>query len=733
MAGVPGRLPRAEDVLENAQDAFIATDADNRVIAWNAEAERVFGWLREEAIGRDAPELVIPERHRAAYRDAVARFLATGDGPLLEPRIRVLGVHRSGREFPCELTVTPLEVDGDCTFNAFARDISERLRADRYRDAQLALTRVITSAAALDEALAQILRALCETLRWDGGEIMLLDEGEGVMRRAASWRAADFETPEFDRISAGFAFGPSVGLPGRVLDTGAPVWVADLGAAHDLPRARAAAADGVRSSLAFPITIDDRVIGSLSLLSCRHRDPDEELLDMLCSIGSQIGQLIDRKGSEQALAHRALHDELTDLPNRVLFMDRLVVALARREAEVAVIHVDVDRFKHVNERFGHSGGDELLRTVARRLREAVRPSDTVARFGGDDFAVLCDALPGADEAQTIAGRITNSVSAPARIADGEVHPRVSAGIALGGDEADPAALVREAEAAMYRAKERGGGTWEVFDRATGLTTSARLDVENELRRAIESGELRVFYQPQIELATGVLAGFEALVRWQHPERGLIGPGEFIPVAEETGLIVALGTHVTTQAARQLAEWRAMSGREDIHMAVNLSPRQFAQADLPGIVEQVVANAGIDAACLCFEVTESTLMQHEHATGPLRALNDLGVQIAIDDFGVGFSSLGRLKRFLPAAYLKIDRSFVESITTDATDGSIVATIILLGQSLGMRVIAEGIETKSQARLLRGLGCDIGQGFHFGAPQPPEELTGLVNAARPRTRG
>ena len=733
MAGHPRRLPRAEDVLENAQDAFIATDAENRVIAWNAEAERVFGWDREEALGRDAAELVIPERNREAYRNAVASFLAAGEGPLLDRRIRVLGLDRRGREFPCELTVTPLEVDGHCTFNAFARDISDRVRADRYRDAQLALTRVISSGAALDDLLAEALGGLCGSLGWDGGEILLLDEGEGVLRRTASWTSAGFETPEFDRISSGFAFGPSVGIPGRVLETGEPVWIPDVGAAHDLPRAAAAAADGVRSSLAFPITIDRNVVGAVALLSRNLRRPDDELLDMLLSIGSQIGQLVDRKGREKALAHRTLHDELTDLPNRALFMDRLAVALSRREAEVAVLHVDVDRFKHVNERFGHAGGDELLRNVARRLRDAIRPSDTVARLGGDDFVVLCDALPGSEEAETIAGRIGNSVSVPCRVADGEVHPRVSIGIALGAADTDPPSLMHDAEAAMYRAKARGGGTYELFDRATGLMSSTRLDIENDLRRAIVSDELVVFYQPQIELATGNLSGFEALARWQHPTRGLLGPGEFIPVAEETGLIVALGTHVAEKAAAQLAQWRELSGRDDMHMAVNLSPRQFAQTDLTDFVEQVVAGAGIRPQCLCLEVTESTLMENEHASGALRSLHDLGFQIAIDDFGVGFSSLSRLKRFLPAAYLKIDKSFVESAATDPNDGSIVATIVLLGQSLGMRVIAEGVETQAQARLLRGLGCDIGQGFHFGAPQPPAQLEGLVRAARPRARG
>ena len=732
MAGLPGRLPSSEDVLEHAQDAYIATDSENRVIAWNAEAERIFGWHRDEAIGRDAPELVIPERRRAPYREAVAAFLRDGRGPLLDRRIRVIGLHREGHEFPCELTVSPLEVDGQCTFNAFARDISDVERAARYREAQLALTRVIASGCALEEALTKIQRGLCEALGWDASEVFLLDEGEGVLRRTANWAARGIETPEFDRLSAGMAFAAGEGIPGRVLATGEPVWIPDFEVADRLPRAAAGYADGLRSSLSFPIVIDGRTVGAFGLLSRSHRRRDDELMDMLVSIGSQVGQLIDRKGSEKAQAHRALHDELTELPNRALFMDRLAVALARRAGEVAVVHVDVDRFKLVNDRFGHAGGDELLRAVARRLQEAVRPSDTVARFGGDDFAVLCDALPGAEEATTIAGRIANSVSAPVRIRDGEVHPSTSLGIALGTSDDDAPGLVHRAEAAMYRAKARGGRTFELFDRATGLTTSARLDVENDLRRALEAGEIVVFYQPQIELSSGSLAGFEALARWEHPERGLLGPGEFIPVAEETGLIVALGVHVATRAASQLAEWRAMSGRDDLHMAVNLSPRQFAQSDLPSFVQQVVTAAGIDPACLCFEITESTLMEQEHATGALRSLSDLGVQIAIDDFGVGFSSLSRLKNFLPAGYLKIDKSFVDSAATDSADGSIVATIVLLGQSLGMRVVAEGVETLAQARLLRGLGCDIGQGFHFGAPQPPRALDPLVRAATAQAR-
>jgi diguanylate cyclase (GGDEF)-like protein len=437
-----------------------------------------------------------------------------------------------------------------------------------------------------------------------------------------------------------------------------------------------------------------------------------------------IAYAIERKRAEVQLAHQALHDQLTHLPNRALFLDRLgqaLTRLGRHHTALAVIFCDLDRFKVVNDALGHDAGDLLLVDVAARLTGALRAGDTAARFGGDEFVVLCEDITGEQQAIEVAERLAGALRAPCMLGREEVFVHTSMGIALASDAGARAeALIRDADAAMYRAKDRGGGLYEVFDDELRARAVHRQQVEHALHRAIDRGELEVHYQPQVRMATGALYGVEALVRWRHPERGLIGPDHFIPAAEETGIIHALGLHVLDVACRQAAEWQARGTPLGVQMSVNLSPRQCLHPDLVEMVARVLADTGADPALLCLEVTETAVMEDLTAMGGvLKRLRNLGLTLAIDDFGTGYSSLRALQR-LPFDIVKIDRSFVSGLHTSDQEAAIVAAVISLSHALGKRTVAEGVEEVQQVERLRGLGCDVGQGYHYARPQPVDEL-------------
>jgi diguanylate cyclase (GGDEF)-like protein len=430
--------------------------------------------------------------------------------------------------------------------------------------------------------------------------------------------------------------------------------------------------------------------------------------------------------AERALLHQAFHDALTGLPNRSLFGDRLGQALARRERhqlEAAVLFLDIDRFKWVNDSLGHAAGDELLVGVADRLQAVVRPGDTVARFGGDEFVVLCDELHGAEEALLVADRLRGVLAAPFQLQGREIGLTASIGIALAStsthDTAD--ALLRDADAAMYRAKERGRDRVELFDDQMRSQAMARLETESALRQAIEQGQLTVHYQPVIRISSGRVAGVEALVRWKHPTQGLIGPSEFINVAEETGQIVALGGFVLTEACMQVARWNHR--RPDLPpltVSVNLSAHQVRCRGLRELVAGALAKSKLPPRLLCLEITETALVEDADASRlALEALNELGVTLAVDDFGTGYSSLLYLRRF-PVRVLKIDRSFVVGLGTSTEDTAIVSGVVGLARALGMLAVAEGVETPDQAATLADLGCALGQGYHWSKPLPVRQM-------------
>lgn len=438
------------------------------------------------------------------------------------------------------------------------------------------------------------------------------------------------------------------------------------------------------------------------------------------------------KLAEKELLHDAFHDELTALPNRALFIDRLGFSIGRTKRpgnySFAVLFLDIDRFKIFNDSLGHKAGDKLLIAIARRLKACLRSGATVARFGGDEFAILLDDVQNVSDATRVAVRIQKKLTAPFNLSGQEVFLTASIGIALGAAECErPEDLLHNADMAMYRAKARGKACYERFDVGMRASAVARLQLEANLRRAAERGEFRLYFQPIASLEDGVITGAEALVRWQHPQRGLISPVEFIPLAEETGLIVPIGEWVLRTACAQAQVWHAI-GHSDLRVTINFSARQFEHPNLAGLIRTVLKETGLAAPALELEITESIAMKDTGFSGAiLTELRAHGIHISIDDFGTGSSSLRYLKQF-PIDTLKIDQTFVRDLTSDVSDAAITAAMIAMAHILELKVIAEGVETKEQLAFLRDRQCDELQGYLFSPPVPAEAFTKLLQEGR-----
>ncbi|MBI3547158.1 MAG: EAL domain-containing protein [Gammaproteobacteria bacterium] len=439
--------------------------------------------------------------------------------------------------------------------------------------------------------------------------------------------------------------------------------------------------------------------------------------------------ITERMQAQERLQYLAYHDVLTTLPNRVLFMDRLEQALARaprRARQLAVIFLDLDRFKVINDTLGHDFGDRLLQVLAERLGSCVREGDTVARVGGDEFAILLDDMASNDDVVFVARKIIEVFAKPLNVYQRELFVTTSVGISVfPNDGEDAKSLLKNADTAMYRAKEAGRNTYQFYSADMSVKAVERLTLETGLRRSLERNELVLHYQPLVDLKSGRIIAAEALLRWQHPQLGLVQPAEFIPLLEETGMIVAIGEWVMRQACHQAYAWQQQTKRP-LRVTVNLSARQFSEPNLSAHVTQMLQETRLDPTLLEFEITESILMQHAASTiETLLRLGGLGCRFAIDDFGTGYSSLAYLKRF-PIHVLKIDRSFVRDIPGDNDDAAIVSTIIAMAHNLKLQVIAEGVETEQQLAFLRASGCDAMQGYLFSRPVPAEEFARLLTA-------
>jgi diguanylate cyclase (GGDEF)-like protein len=448
------------------------------------------------------------------------------------------------------------------------------------------------------------------------------------------------------------------------------------------------------------------------------------------TVARAVRYALERKRSERDLMRRAVHDPLTNLPNRSLFLDRLGMALARlsrtKAAQVSVLFIDIDNFKVLNDTFGHDGGDRVLIEVARRLREELRPEDTVARFGGDEFVVLCEEGHGLEEPERVAKRLRDALGHPVILPGGEAVLHASLGISVTTDpRSRPELLLREADLAMYQAKQRGGGRYEIFDELARDRDRDRLTIEKGLQRALERGELRLHYQPIVSLQDPVPIGVEALLRWQHPTRGLVPPLDFVELAEETGLIGPIGSWVLEEACAQAAHWNAAHrGDQPFVISVNLSPMQLMRSEFTERIQAAIELTGDPPACLWLEVTERAVLEQIASTiTTLEAIKALGAKIVLDDFGTGYASLQSLRRF-PIDGVKIDRSFIAGLARNRSDYAIVSGIAGIAAGLDLQVVAEGVETEEQLQVLRDLKCPLVQGMHFSGPVAAEEVPELL---------
>ncbi|WP_414517804.1 EAL domain-containing protein [Nostoc sp. PCC 9305] len=476
-------------------------------------------------------------------------------------------------------------------------------------------------------------------------------------------------------------------------------------------------------------------INELRVLAQAHNQMATQLQDSfagLLEVNKQLeAEINERKQVEELLRHNAFHDALTGLPNRAFFMERLKHTLQRAKRQknylFAVLFLDLDRFKVINDSLGHLKGDQFLIAIANRLEVCIRSTDIAARLGGDEFTILLDEIQNVSEAIKVAERIQQELTLPLELDGQEVFTTASIGIALSStvDYDQPENLLRDADTAMYRAKALGKARYELFNQEMYTKALVRLQLENDLRRAIERQEFQLYYQPIVSLTNGRLIGFEALIRWQHPERGFVSPTDFIPLVEETGMIVELGYWTLYEACRQMQSWQASNPTNSLEkISVNLSVKQFSQRDLIEQIGEILHSTGLDASSLMLEITESAIMENgDEANAALSEFRKMGIKLSIDDFGTGYSSLSRLHSF-PISVLKIDRSFVSPIDTNGKNLEIIETIITLAHKLGMDVTAEGVETKEQLAFLKKLNCEYGQGYFFSRPLDKAAALALI---------
>ncbi|WP_017754248.1 EAL domain-containing protein [Calidifontibacillus oryziterrae] len=509
-----------------------------------------------------------------------------------------------------------------------------------------------------------------------------------------------------------------------VKDMKQPVIRNDLSLLDLLPREKTLLKEGIHSTLMMPLIIHDRVIGTLNIGSYQKNQYSLNTYNQLTVFTNQIAIALDRVSAYESLQDSAYHDYLTKLPNYRYFknnLDRAIDAanVSLEPTVLAVMFLDLDRFKVINDTLGHDFGDLLLKEVAKIILNSVNPDHTVARIGGDEFIVMLPRIKDGNEAILYAKKITEAINQPITINGYEVHITASMGIALYPvDGRDANTLIKHADTAMYRVKELGKNNYCVYSPIENDPSYEQLVFENELRKALERNEFTVYYQPKINIQSGKISGLEALVRWQHPEKGLISPGKFIPIAEETGLIIPIGEFVLRTACEKSVEWQKR-GFPPFVVSVNLSTKQFLQRDLVKTVETILNETGLDPNLLELEITESMTMDVKQATSILEQLKGIGIQISVDDFGTGYSSLNYL-RMLPIDRLKIDKSFINGITSNSENAAIVSTIINMAYNLKLHVIAEGVEEENQVLFLQKNNCDEIQGYYFSHPLPAEEL-------------
>ncbi len=666
---------RLQAIVNSALDAVIQMDDSGRISGWNQPAETIFGWSKDEAIGRNLHEMIIPERHREMHLKGLKHFLATGQGPVLNSRVEVEGLHRNGHEFPIELAISSIKTVRGVEFNAFARDITQRRRAEaELRIAAIAFE--TDDGIVVTDGLGKTLNANQSFSKITGYKTEEIIGHSPFILKSRQHDEKEFE-PMWKALSEDRAWQGEI-WSRRKNGEEYPEWIRVTAVANDAGK------------------VTNYVVS--------------------------FSDITQRKKFEDTIHRLAFYDPLTELPNRRLLMDRLqqrMGASSRSGLYGAILLIDLDHFKTLNDTKGHEIGDKLLVQVAMRLSACVREGDTVSRLGGDEFVVLLGALNADIEeaaalTETVGRKILTTLSESYLLGTVEHRATASIGATLyRGNETSADDLFKQADLAMYKSKDKGRNALNFFDPVMQTTILERSALEVALREAIAANQLVLHYQPQVTDGNRV-TGAEALVRWQHPRRGMVSPAEFIPLAEETGLILPLGNWVLNKACDQLAAWQENLQFQDLTLAVNVSAKQFYEADFVEQVSQALARSGAFARHLKLELTESLLVADVDAiVEKMYALKAKGVGFSLDDFGTGYSSLAYLKR-LPLDQLKIDQSFVHNILVEPNDAAIAKTIVALAQSLGLGVIAEGVETQAQRDFLASVGCHAFQGYFYGRP-------------------
>ncbi|MEA2130699.1 MAG: hypothetical protein QOJ85_3590 [Solirubrobacteraceae bacterium] len=851
---------RARAIVDAASDAFVSTDACDRVVEWNVRAEALFGWTREEALGRELAELVVPAADRARYRATIGRYLQTGEAPWHDQRLERDVMRRDGNEFSIELTIAPLLTQDGHTFNWFMHDITNRRRRERYLATEHAVSRVLLESRTLDEARPAVLAAIGSGLGWTVGGWWSADRETDVLRCQEFWRDDAAAVPAFERDTWQLRLGRGVGLPGHVWETGEVRVVPAL--AHDptFPCLQAAAEAGLTAAIAVPLVSGGEVVAVIEFFTSEAVTLGDEAGETMARLGERVAQYVERKDAEDHLReaeerfHRAFEDagtgmaligvggeedgrflevndalcastrysraelltmrigaithpedagdtlervrqltngdmdslqaetrlldakgevmwtacstsvirdadgrplyriaQIQDITERKRFEGQLqhladhdpVTALFNRrrlEEELArelaaahrygtcgaVLALDLDNFKYVNDTLGHSAGDELIAGVAEILRSRLRRTDTVARLGGDEFAIV---LPHVDESQArgVAQDLLAAIRSEAVVstAKGSRRATASIGIALfqgASDQLTGEELLVEADIAMYDAKEAGRDQACLYDAGSSRHRSleARMTWGEQIREALEEDRFTLYAQPIVPLQPGGRTRHELLVRMVGRDGDVIPPSAFLPVAERFDLVQEIDRWVVRRAIELLAE-RARIG-DDVMFDVNLSAKSLGDADLPASIAQQLQAAGVDPSRLVFEVTETAaIVNVDRARQFARRLGELGCGFALDDFGAGFASFYYLKH-LPFDFLKIDGEFVESLTDSTTNQLVVQAVVSIARGLGKQTIAEYVGDEETLQLLRRYGVDYAQGFHVGRPVPVEEIVG-----------
>jgi diguanylate cyclase (GGDEF)-like protein/PAS domain S-box-containing protein len=718
---------RYRALVRNLPDTVVAVHDRNLVgVSIDGPLVERIGYDTSRFAGVPLQELLGPDDH--ARLDPFYRAALAGETVATE-----FEYSPSGAVYQVEIVPLRDEATGeiDGVFSV-ARNVTAQRRAERetrQREAQQAAIAALGLAAlegASRERLAdEAVEAVARTLEVELCEVLELSEDREqlLLRAGVGWEdglVGSAAVPHGSTWYAGFIWGAK-----------GPLVVSDYASETRCKATPLLRRHDGAATIGVVVGSRARPYGVLAAHSRTPRSfrPDE--VDFLQAIANVLAEAHARAEAEARMRHQALHDPLSGLPNRTLLLERFAQWLARSEREdgagAAILFVDIDHFKIVNDALGHELGDELLCTVARRLRAALRPADTVARVGGDEFVILCEDVGDDGEALAVAKRLSDALEDPFKLA-GHLH-RVTASIGVAtwkpGAKADD--LMRDADAAMYRAKERGRARFELFHAGMRAWSERWLTMEAELRGALDSGQLSNVYQPIVDPADGRIVGFEALVRWHHPERGTVAPGDFIPMAEQNGLIVPLGHQVLREACEEAVTWPKRADGEDLRISVNLSPRQLSDPGLVDSVQAVLRVTGLEPERLSLEITESAFADDPaRALAVLKRLKELGVLLELDDFGTGYSSLTYVRMF-PIDALKIDRSFVNGLCQSTEDAAIVAAVISMGRALGVNVVAEGVESQDQASVLQTLGCTLAQGYLFSRPVPAEALRELVERA------